>query len=138
MFGKFRETIMKVLKAEGLTTRLYQTHPVYKQLIFQKIFDGEEYPWTFNKEYMDFYKENYSNYSHVQTLNVIDNTFAIGNKSSAPFYFMQDEVIDLYIQGFEKIKENINQIVEYCNDEEEYHSPYEGIARLSDTNGKFI
>ena len=49
MFGKFRETIMKVLKAEGLTTRLYQTHPVYKQLIFQKIFDGEEYPWKFNK-----------------------------------------------------------------------------------------
>ena len=138
MFGKFRETIMKVLKAEGLTTRLYQTHPVYKQLIFQKIFDGEEYPWKFNKEYMDLYKENYSNYSHVQTLNVIDNTFAIGNKSSAPFYFMQDEVIDLYIQGFEKIKENINQIVEYFNDEEEYHSPYEGIARLSDTNGKFI
>ena len=138
MFGKFRETIMKVLKAEGLTTRLYQTHPVYKQLIFHKIFDGEEYPWKFNMEYMDLYKENYSNYSHVQTLNVIDNTFAIGNKSSAPFYFMQDEVIDLYIQGFEKIKENINQIVEYCNDEEEYHSPYEGIARLSDTNGKFI
>lgn len=138
MFGKFRETIMKVLKAEGLTTRLYQTHPVYKQLIFQKIFDGEEYPWKFNNEYMDLYKENYSNYSHVQTLNVIDNTFAIGNKSSAPFYFMQDEVIDLYIQGFEKIKENINQIVEYCNNEEEYHSPYEGIARLSDTNGKFI
>lgn len=138
MFGKFRETIMKILKAEGLTTRLYQTHPVYKQLIFQKIFDGEEYPWKFNNEYMDLYKENYSNYSHVQTLNVIDNTFAIGNKSSAPFYFMQDEVIDLYIQGFEKIKENINQIVEYCNNEEEYHSPYEGIARLSDTNGKFI
>lgn len=138
MFGKFRETIMKVLKAEGLTTRLYQTYPVYKQLIFQKIFDGEEYPWKFNNEYMDLYKENYSNYSHVQTLNVIDNTFAIGNKSSAPFYFMQDEVIDLYIQGFEKIKENINQIVGYCNNEEEYHSPYEGIARLSDTNGKFI
>ena len=138
MFGKFRETIMKVLKAEGLTTRLYQTHPVYKQLIFQKIFDGEEYPWKFNNEYMDLYKENYSNYSHVQTLNVIDNTFAIGNKSSAPFYFMQDEVVDLYIQGFEKIKENINQIVGYCNNEEEYHSPYEGIARLSDTNGKFI
>lgn len=138
MFGKFREIIMKVLRAEGLTTRLYQTHPVYKQLIFQKIFDGEEYPWKLNKEYMDLYKENYSNYSHVQTLNVIDNTFAIGNKSSAPFYFMQDEVIDLYIQGFEKIKENINQIVEYCNDEEEYHSPYEEIARLSDTNGKFI
>lgn len=138
MFGKFREIIMKVLRAEGLTTRLYQTHPVYKQLIFQKIFDGDEYPWKFNEEYMDLYKENYSNYSHVQTLNVIDNTFAIGNKSSAPFYFMQDEVIDLYIQGFEKIKENINQIVEYCNDEEEYHSPYEGIARLSDTNGKFI
>ena len=138
MFGKFREIIMKVLRAEGLTTRLYQTHPVYKQLIFQKIFDGDEYPWKFNEEYMDLYKENYSNYSHVQTLNVIDNTFAIGNKSSAPFYFMQDEVIDLYIQGFEKIKENINQIVEYCNDEEEYHSPYEEIARLSDTNGKFI
>lgn len=129
---------MKVLRAEGLTTRLYQTHPVYKQLIFQKIFDGDEYPWKFNEEYMDLYKENYSNYSHVQTLNVIDNTFAIGNKSSAPFYFMQDEVIDLYIQGFEKIKDNINQIVEYCNNDDEYHSPYEGIARLSDTNGKFI
>ncbi len=136
--GKFRETIMEILKAEGLTTRLYQTHPVYKQLIFQKIFDGDEYPWKFNKEYIDLYKENYSNYSHVQTLNVIDNTFAIGNKSSAPFYFMQDGIIDLYIQGFEKVKENIEQIVEYVNNETEYHSPYEGIARLSDTNGKFI
>ncbi len=32
--GKFREIIMQILKEEGLTTRLYQTHPVYKQAIF--------------------------------------------------------------------------------------------------------
>ena len=83
---------MKVLEKEGLTTRLYQTHPVYKQAIFQQIFSNKLYPWLFNEDYIKLYKENYSDYSHIQTLDVIDNTFAIGDISAAPFYLMNDEL----------------------------------------------
>ena len=110
--GRFRETIMKVLEKEGLTTRLYQTHPVYKQAIFQQIFSNKLYPWLFNEDYIKLYKENYSDYSHIQTLDVIDNTFAIGDISAAPFYLMNDEVVDLYIKGFKKVIENIDRIID--------------------------
>ena len=50
---------------------------------------------------------------------------------------MNDNIVDLYIEGFKKINENINQIVEYCNNEESYYSPYQGMAKLSDTKGVF-
>lgn len=136
--GRFRETIMKVLEKEGLTTRLYQTHPVYKQAIFQQIFSNKLYPWLFNEDYIKLYKENYSDYSHIQTLDVIDNTFAIGDISAAPFYLMNDEVVDLYIKGFKKVIENIDRIIEYCNSSDEYKSPYTEIPKLSDTKGIFI
>lgn len=140
--GKFRKLIMKILKEEGLTTRLYQTHPVYKQPIFQQVFRENKsklYPWLFNEDFIKLYKENYSDDSHKQTLEVIDNTFAIGDTSSAPFYLMNDDVADLYVEGLNKINDNIEKIVEYCNnDKEEYISPYKEIPKLSDTKGAFI
>ena len=139
--GKFREIIMQILKEEGLTTRLYQTHPVYKQAIFQQIFNKDKsisYPWLFNEQNINLYRENYSDVNHKQTLDVIDNTFVIGDISSAPFYFMNDAIVELYIDGFKKIKKNINQIVEYCNNQKSYCSPYQGMAKLSDTKGIFI
>ena len=108
---------MQILKEEGLTTTLYQTHPVYKQAIFQQIYNTDKsalYPWLFNEQNINLYRENYSDISHKQTLAVIDNTFAIGDTSLAPFYLMNDKIVDLYIEGFKKINENINQIVEYC------------------------
>lgn len=137
--GKFREVIMRILEMEGLTTRLYQTHPVYKQFIFQDILKNNLcYPWLFNKDYIKLYRENYSDCNHKQTLEVIDNSFAIGDISDAPSYLMNDEIIDLYIKGFEKINKNINKIIEYCNLSNEYISPYLKIPKLSDTKGMFI
>ncbi len=139
--GRFREIIMKILADEGLSTRLYQTHPVYKQAIFQQVFNKDKvklYPWLFNEEYIEMYRENYLDTNHKQTLEVIDNTFAIGDTSSAPFYLMNDDIVDLYIKGFKKISDNLEKIVEYCNSDDYYCSPYVGIAKLSDTKGTFI
>lgn len=96
------------------------------------------YPWLFNKDYIKLYRENYSDCNHKQTLEVIDNSFAIGDISAAPSYLMNDEIIDLYIKGFEKINKNINKIIEYCNLSNEYISPYLKIPKLSDTKGMFI
>ena len=137
--GIFRDTIMKILHSEGLTTRIYQTHPVYKQLLFQKIFDDcELYPWGFNKESINDYKENYSDSTHSNTLDVIDNSFIIGGISSAPHYFLNEEIVDLYIEALKKIKDNINLIIDYCNKNgEKYVSPYVGLAKLSDTRGVY-
>ena len=138
-FGRFRETIMKILEKEGLSTRLYQTHPVYMQHIFQQLFDkNTPYPWLFNKENIELYKENYSNSTHRCTIDVIDNTFAIGDTSAAPFYLMNDDIVDFYIEGFKKISQNIEQIVDYCNSSDEYSKPYNEIVKLSDTKGVFI
>jgi len=139
--GNFRKLIMNILKEEGLTTRLYQTHPVYKQAIFQQIFSQDKsklYPWLFNEEYIDLYRQNYSDINHKHTLAVIDNTFAIGDTSSAPFYLTNPDIVDLYIEGFKKIANNLDQIIEYCNNEENYISPYNEIVGLSDTKGIFL
>ena len=81
---------------------------------------------------------NYYKKYNAKDLKIIDNTFAIGDTSSAPFYLMNNEIVDLYIEGFKKIADNIDQIVEYCNNEEIYISPYSGIVGLSDTKGVFI
>ena len=137
--GRFRDVIMKILEKEGLSTRLYQTHPVYMQRIFQQLFDkNTPYPWLFNKEDIKLYKENYSNATHKCTLDVIDNTFAIGDTSAAPFYLMNDDIINFYIEGFKKISQNIDKIVDYCNSSDEYINPYNEIVKLSDTKGVFI
>lgn len=127
---------MNILKEEGLTTRLYQTHPVYKQPIFQQVFSQDKsklYPWLFNEEYIDLYRQNYSDINHDNTLAVIDNTFAIGDTSSAPFYLTNPDIVDLYIEGFKKIINNLDQVIDYCNNEKIYTSPYNEIVGLSDT-----
>lgn len=139
--GNFRKLIMNILKEEGLTTRLYQTHPVYKQPIFQQVFSQDKsklYPWLFNEENIGLYRQNYSDIYHENTLAVIDNTFTIGDTSSAPFYLTNPDIVDLYIEGFKKIANNLDQIIEYCNNEKGYISPYNEIAGLSDTKGIFI
>ena len=51
---------------------------------------------------------------------------------------MNPDIVDLYIEGFRKLDNNIEQIIAYCNNEENYISPYNGIAGLSDTKGIFI
>lgn len=130
---------MEIMNKEGLTLRNYQTHSVYKQEIFRKLFNEQEsnYPWAFNKEYIEMYKENYSDKEHKNTLDVIDSSFAIGGYGAAPNYFLNSEIIDLYIKGFEKLKENIDEVISYYNTKDDYKSPYEGIAKLSDTKGEF-
>ena len=41
-------------------------------------------------------------------------------------------------QSIDILHANINQIIEYCKNDDSYCSPYNGIAKLSDTKGVFI
>ena len=41
-------------------------------------------------------------------------------------------------ENIEKVIENIDRIIEYCNSSDEYKSPYTEIPKLSDTKGIFI
>lgn len=138
--GLFREAMMEIMGAEGTSLRLYQTHPVYKQEIFCKVFDdsnSNNYPWMFNPQYIEMYKENYSDKEHPNTLKVIDNSFAVGGFGAAPNYLFSNDIVDLYLKSFEKIKNNLDEVLKYCENKKGYVSPYEGIARLSDTKGEF-
>ena len=136
--GLFREALMEIMEAEGLPLRLYQTHPTYKQEIFTQVFNNKiNYPWKFNSDYINMYRENYSDLNNPNTLKIIDSTFSIGGSGAAPNYLFNEEIVELYIQGFKKIKENLKEVIDYCKKKTFYVSPYLGIARLSDTKGEF-
>lgn len=139
--GLLRECIMDIMQAEGLPLRLYQTHPVYGQLIFRRIKEckkNDVYPWALNVKNLQLYRENYSYERHKNTLNAIDYSFAIGNNGPSASIFLNKKLIDLYKEGFFKITSNINELVEYYYKKTKYESPYDGNVRLSDTNGDFV
>ena len=135
--GILREVLTEILKKEGLSTRLYQEHPIYLQKIFNQVHQNT-YPWAYNEQYIDLYKQNYSNASNPNALDVINCSFALGGSGSAPHYLYSDKIINLYIKGLEKLKNNTDAIKQLYKEKKTYIAPYENdCVKLSDTKGVY-
>lgn len=133
------KAIMEIMESEGLNLRHYQTIPVSGQQVFQTMEGfGHGFPWKVNKNRIKFYKENYNIYNYPETLKMLSESFVIGGIGSAPQYFQSKKTIDLYINGFRKIKNNWSKVIKYAKKiESSYIDPWSNIVKISDTQGSF-
>jgi len=123
--GRFAKAIEDAMGAEGLPLRLYQNAPIPGQAMFRtKEGFGNGVPWSLpgtNPIKYDF--EEYTN-----TLEVLETTRCIGkNGSAGPWYFRNRETMDLYLKGFRKVWENLDEVVEYA-EKMEYSPPWSILA----------
>ena len=123
--GRFTRAVEDVMKAEGLPLRHYQNIPVPGQMIFRlKEGFGNGVPWTLPGA-RDI---NYDFEEYEVTLQVLETSRCIGKSgSSGPNYFRSRQTMDLYIQGFHKVWENLDQVVEYAG-KLDYNPPWANIA----------
>jgi perosamine synthetase len=109
--GRFAQAVQNAMAAEGLPLRFYQNAPVPGQTIFRsKEGFGHGIPWS-----LPGVREiNYNIEDYPVTLDALDTTRCIGlSGTSGPNYFRNKHTMDLYLEGFRKIWENLPLIAEY-------------------------
>ena len=134
-----RQAIMDIMKAEGLNLRFYQNTPVPGQTIFQTLnANMNGYPWHMHADKNERYKANYKIENYPNTLKTISESFVVGGSGAAPLYFTNKETIEYYMAGFDKISQNIGEVISYANSlQNNYIDPWIGISKISDTKGDF-
>jgi dTDP-4-amino-4,6-dideoxygalactose transaminase len=109
--GRFARAVQDAMAAEGLPLRFYQNAPVPAQTIFRsKEGFGGGVPWTLpGAREVDYTIEDYP-----VTLETLENTRCIGlSGTSGPNYFRNRQTMDLYLEGFRKLWENLSLLAEY-------------------------
>ena len=116
------------MQAEGLPLRFYQSAPLPAQMIFNlKQGFGNGIPWTLpGANPVNYDIEGYPN-----TLQVLESTRCIGRGgTSGPNYFRSRRTMDLYIEGFQKVWENLPEIATFA-EQMDYAVPWSNIAPTS-------
>lgn len=117
--GRFRKAVQDALDAEGLNVRHYQNVPLSGQPIFSA------------KDYLPF-KNSFEIANFPNTLEVIRSTLLLGAISSAPGYLLCPGTIAKCLEGFMKIHENMEHVLEYA-DKIAYREPWDDIPKTSDS-----
>ena len=110
--GRFAQAVEDAMAREGLPLRFYQNLPVPGQMLFRlKEGFGQGIPWTLPGAR----DVNYDLEEYPVTLDVLDTTRCIGKSgSSGPNYFRDRKIMDLYIKGFYKVWENLDEVVKHA------------------------
>jgi perosamine synthetase len=106
--GRFARAVEDAMDAEGLPLRLYQNSPVPGQSMFllREGF-GNGIPWSLP----GVHPRRYDIEEYPATLDVLETTRCIGRPgSSGPNYFGRQEIIDLYLDGFRKLWDNLDSL----------------------------
>ena len=119
--GRFTQAIQDAMAAEGLPLRFYQNAPVPGQTMFRsKEGFGNGIPWSLPGAR----EVNYDIEDYPVTLDTLDSTRCIGlSGTSGPNYFRNRETMDLYLEGFRKLWENLSILAEYSQ-KIEYRAPW--------------
>lgn len=106
--GRFACAVEQAMEAEGLPLRFYQNTPVPGQAMFQlREGFGGGIPWTLPGAI----DRRYDIEAYPVTLDVLETTRCIGRAgSSGPNYFGRAETIDLYLEGFRKLWDNLAEL----------------------------
>jgi hypothetical protein len=123
--GRFAKAVEDGMAAEGLLLRLYQNAPIPGQAMFRlKEGFGNGVPWSLPGTN----EINYDMEDYPATLEVLETTRCIGkNGSSGPWYFRSQKTMDLYLDGFRKLWENLDELAAYAN-RIEYKPPWSILA----------
>ena len=103
--GRFAQAVEDAMAAEGLPLRFYQNTPVPGQAMFQlREGFGGGIPWKLPGAR----DRRYDIEEYPVTLDVLEATRCIGRAgSSGPNYFGRPETIDLYLEGFRKLWDDL-------------------------------
>lgn len=123
--GRFTKAVEDAMAAEGLPLRLYQNAPVPGQMMFRlKEGFGNGVPWSLPGAR----DVTYDIEEYPVTLEVLETTRCIGKAgSSGPNYFLNRATMDLYLDGFRKVWENLPELARYAN-KMEYQPPWAILA----------
>jgi dTDP-4-amino-4,6-dideoxygalactose transaminase len=123
--GRFAKAVEEAMAAEGLTLRLYQNAPIPGQAMFRlKEGFGNGIPWSLTGA-NDI---NYDVEDYPVTLEVLETTRCIGkNGSAGTWYFRNRDTMDLYLEGFRKLWDNLDELAAYAN-RMEYKPPWSILA----------
>ena len=123
--GRFARTVDDAMEAEGMPLRLYQNAPIPGQAMFRlKEGFGDGVPWSLPGTN----PINYDVEDYPVTLEVLETTRCIGkNGSAGPWYFRNRQTMDLYLEAFNKIWENLDELASYSQ-KVDYTPPWTTLA----------
>lgn len=110
--GRLAAAVEQAMQAEGLPLRMYQNTPVPGQALFQlREGFGGGIPWTLpGARDVRYDVEDYP-----VTLRTLESTRCIGRAgSSGPNYMGDRATLDLYLDGFRKLWENLPALAEHA------------------------
>jgi perosamine synthetase len=95
---RFRNTLMKALRQEGVEVVLWQVTPVPAQILFQQQQGyGRGCPWHCHNSTVRYQGEEFP-----ETSKLLDNSLVVGSQS-APLAGQDIELMHRYADAFEKI-----------------------------------
>jgi perosamine synthetase len=123
--GRFARAVEDAMAAEGLPLRFYQNTPVPGQAMYQRREGfGGGIPWTLP----GVRDRRYDIEEYPVTLDVLEATRCIGRSgSSGPNYFGCPATIDLYLEGFRKLWDDLPALERYAQ-QVEYRPPWSNPA----------
>jgi perosamine synthetase len=123
--GRFAQAVADAMRAEGLPLRHYQNSPVPGQMIFRsKEGFGDGIPWTLPRAR----QVRYDIEEYPITLQVLETSRCIGAPgTSGPNYFRNPRTMQLYLDGFRKVWENLDALASYAS-QIEYQPPWASVA----------
>jgi dTDP-4-amino-4,6-dideoxygalactose transaminase len=123
--GCFTQAVSKAMEAEGVPLRFYQFLPVPGQAIFRrKQGFGKGIPWTLPGTR----PVSYDLEAYPVTLEVLENTRCIGRSgTSGPNYFRNRTTMQAYTDGFQKVWENMDALMDYAQNID-YKPPWSNTA----------
>ncbi len=107
--SKFKDKVMKTLKAEGVDVVLWQSLPVPGQTLFQlKEGYGRGCPWS-----CPYYKKEikYDIQEYPETVKLLNESFAVCSEPY-PIYAQKLELMKYYVEAFHKVFNNLEQVLE--------------------------
>ncbi len=121
--GRFRVAVQRILNAEGVPAGEYQNTPIPGQGVFQvKEGYGKGCPWTCpHANEVEYRVEDYP-----ETLKVIEDSIILGQIKN---HANDEETIDYYIEAFNKVFANVEEVVGYAEKMEDYSLPWKKAVR---------
>ncbi len=123
--GRFARAVEDAMAAEGLPLRFYQNTPVPGQAMFQlREGFGGGIPWKLP----GVRDRRYDIEEYPVTLEVLEATRCIGRAgSSGPNYFGRAETMELYLEGFRKLWDDLPSLERYAENLD-YQPPWSNPA----------
>ncbi len=110
---RFRNALLKALRAEGVEVVLWQAVPVPSQVVFQEqVGYGKGCPWTCQGSAVRYRSEEYP-----ETVRLLDSSIVVGSQS-APLAGQDLKLMEYYADAFEKVLSDKDALIQMAGRED--------------------